>query len=289
MTHAEYIAKDLRHKILTACGLPEKLTLERVAGLYGVSLMPVRIALESLIKADLIIKEPSGRLTVNSRKLGSRPNDKAMPQAPEDWFKKISTDLVHLSLKGGNNAVTIPDTAARYGLGRTAVQTILTRLAGLGILDHESRRGWTVRPFREEDLNAYLEIRELLELRALLLARPRLVQSDLRRMLDLSQPASGLQPAFVDDSLHGYWIDRSNNRYIKEFYYREGAYYRVLYEYASTGEALKSTLAAQHQAILNALLQEKWRDAEAALSHDIRSLQPILDQARQSMLVKSSR
>ena len=42
------------------------------------------------------------------------------------------------------------------------------------------RRAWRLRPFRKEDLGAFLEIRELLELKAMDLAWPYLVDENLR-------------------------------------------------------------------------------------------------------------
>ena len=57
-------------------------------------------------------------------------------------------------------------------MGRTAIRQAFLQLAGRGLIVHVPRCGWRVRTFDEGDLAAYLEVREVLENKALSLARP---------------------------------------------------------------------------------------------------------------------
>ena len=62
-----------------------------------------------------------------------------------------------------------------------------------------------LRTFDEADMAAYLEVREVLEKKALALARPHLVEADLRCMLD-GNTSSASEPR-IDNSLHGYLVE----------------------------------------------------------------------------------
>jgi DNA-binding GntR family transcriptional regulator len=179
-------------------------------------------------------------------------------------------------LRGQSVPLQIEATAEGYGISRTLVHMSFHRLAGAGLLEHVPRRGWLVRPFREADLDAYLDVRQRLELRALELAAHRLDPAGLKQLLDRNRPRTGREPTRFDNSLHRYWVEHSGNRYIQDFFDRHGAYFAALLDYAVIGEPLLSELASQHRTILQALLRKQWRQARAALAHDIRRLRPIL-------------
>ena len=74
---------------------------------------------------------------------------------------------------------------------------------------HVPRCGWRVRAFDEKDLAADLEVREVLENKALALARPHLLEADLRRMLASNAPRS--RGTSFDNSLQGYLAEKSGN------------------------------------------------------------------------------
>ena len=273
-----YIRNDLRARIATGADLPDKLTLTGLSAFYRVSLMPVRTAVAGLIDEGYFQKQENGRFAVNPAKLGAEPAGAGSrrPGPPADWHKVLRDEVIRRSLRGQAVQLRIAATAERLGVGRTLVHSIFHRLAGAGLLEHAPRRGWLVHPFREADLDAYLEVREVLEFRALELAAPRLEPAGLRELLDRNVPRCGRAPTRFDNGLHRYWVDRSQNRYIRDFFDRHGAYYAALLDYAAIGEPLLSELAGQHRAILEALLRRQWRRARAALAHDIRRLRPIL-------------
>jgi DNA-binding GntR family transcriptional regulator len=273
-----YIKNDLRARIQAGAALPCRLTLAGLSDFYQVSLMPVRTAVQELIGEQFFHKQENGRFTINPGKRGRKragAGDGGVAP-PTNWFKVIRDGVIRQSLRGQSTQLRIAATAERYGIGRTLVHSIFHRLAGAGLLEHIPRRGWLVHPFRETDLDAYVEVREVLEFRALELARPHLDAADLQQLLDRNRPGDGKSPTRFDNSLHRYWVDKAQNRYIQDFFERHGAYYAALLDFAAIGDALLAELAGQHRTILELLLRKKWHQAQAALAHDIRRLRPIL-------------
>ena len=94
----------------------------------------------------------------------------------------------------------------------SAIHNILHRLAGEGMLDHIPRRGWRLRRFRQDDLQAFLDVREVLELKALELAGPKLDANELQRMLNANTlPRCSADPPRIDESLHDYLVKTAGN------------------------------------------------------------------------------
>jgi DNA-binding GntR family transcriptional regulator len=168
-------------------------------------------------------------------------------------------------------------TAEKYGISRSAIRNILHRLAGEGVLDHVPRRGWRLRPFRADDLKAYVEVREVLELKALELAHGKLVDADLQRMLEANQiPQSDDEAPRIDEELHEYIIAVAGNGYIRDFLARQGRYYRLLFEWEDHDRETAIETVRQHREVLTALLARNWPLARKALSHHILYNHPIL-------------
>ena len=272
MTLAAYIRQDLRARLLGS-GAPVRLTLRELSRQYGVSLTPVREAVEGLIREKVLRKGANGRLAaVASRR---RPPRERVVR-PREREGRIAREVMQRSLRGDASYLREEAAAARYGVGRTALRQILNRLAGAGMLEHVPRRGWRVHPFREEEMEAYLEVREVMELKALDLALPRLKRDELERLLADNRPSGNGGPPHVDSELHHYLIGASGNRYIEDFFRRHGAYYTTLFYYAAQGAAVVSDMARQHREILDALLRGRVRRARRALSRHIRDQRPVL-------------
>jgi len=286
MNISEFIATDLRARIQSGDALTENLTLPGLAKHYSVSMMPVRMAVTVLIEDDIVHKEPNGRLTIPAT-VRWKPVEPAT--RPPDWTAIVQQDAVRESLLGESRKWKINETAEQYGIGRAMVQSIFQRLAGMGILEHEPRCGWRVRPFREEDLDAYLDVRVVLELKAFDSCRERLEPVALRRIHDANRSGRGSTKPLIDNSLHQYWVDLSGNRYVQDFFARHGAYYTALYEYAAIDDRLLAKIARQHRAILSAALGRKWRIARDALAEDIESLRPILLETIRTLGVAKNR
>jgi DNA-binding GntR family transcriptional regulator len=285
MRLSNYIKDDLRLRIQSGAGLPCNLTLTGLSDFYRVSPMPVRTAISALISERFLHQEDNGRFAINPMKLGSKKAVKEHRSIapPTDWYKVIADDVIRQGLRGRSTPMRIAATADRFAIGRTLVNGIFHRLAGAGLLIHTPRCGWAVRPYRETDLDAYIDVRETLELRALALTQSRLESAELLKLLEKNKPGEGGIRTRFDNGLHRYWIELARNRYIQDFFDRHGAYYDALLAYAALGDPLLAELARQHRTILEALISKKWRHANEALVEDIRRLRPILKDTIQSL------
>lgn len=281
MSIVEHIKSDLRDRIHTGRPLPQKMTLESIANLYQVSITPVRAAVNDLIGAGLLIKGENRRLSPVKGPVEPSPvadhRPAALPDPTSTFLNVVANDLVKLSLQGEPVHIREEETAEKYQISRSALRNILHRLAGTGLLEHLPRRGWVVRPFRQEDMRAFLEVRELLELRALDLARPALKDDDLQEMLNGNQlPKSDDEQPLIDNSLHAYLIDKADNYYIRDFFERHGRYYEILFDWEDEDRDAAIEAVRQHREILEALLLRDWKTARKALSVHIRSNHPVL-------------
>lgn len=292
---SSYIADDLTRRLGAGSGeeLPE-LTLAALSRFYEVSLTPVREAVRTLVATGLLIKGGNGRLSVNPdaprQPRPRRRQPQQMPQArptdgPDRLEADLATELIRRSLRGETGYLREEATARRFGVGRTVIRQAFSRLAGRGLIEHVPRCGWRVRVFDAPDLIAYLETREALELKALELARPHLVESDLRRMLAGNRPRGASRPPRLDNQVHRYLVERAGNRYIRDFFERHGTYYTTLFDFAAPQTQVVARMARQHRAILRALIARDWPRARLALAHHIRTQQPIV----QALMARISR
>ena len=171
----------------------------------------------------------------------------------------------------------------QYGIGRTHAQGILNRLAAEGVLKHTERRGLKIRPVTVEDMDAYLEVRVVLECLALNSVRDKLDKGKLESLLKANSPGQASDAPTIDNSLHRYWVGLSANRYTLDFFDRHGRFYETLYQDAPISDLRVGELAAQHCIILKALLNRRWKEACEVLEEDIRSLKPILLKGMEQM------
>jgi DNA-binding GntR family transcriptional regulator len=284
-----YIRDDLRSKILSGAEVPGKLTLPALAQQYQVSVMPVRIAVQELLEEKLLSKLENGRLAVNQSKFGSRPGSPAAetPAPPQDVYQVVMRDVLAKSLRGEATPLKIVACAKEFGISRSLMHTVLHRLAGEGLVEHTPRYGWSIRPFRQRDLDSYVDVRESLELLALDSSRDKLETGKLQALLDLNQPDSARKQARIDNSLHAYWVEKSDNRYIQDFFQRHQAYYDMLLMHAVVRRTHIELSKASHRRILEALINKDWSTARSELVQDIRRLSPLLKTTIQRLEGKS--
>jgi DNA-binding GntR family transcriptional regulator len=279
-TISEYIEHDLAGRIGTEQVSPAALTLHSLSRHYGVSPTPVREAIRRLLADGTLVRQSNGRLAVNrasgktARRRPRRQEESGPPQRALDLESELAAEVIRKSLRGDGDYVREEVTAERFGVGRTAIRQAFSQLAGRGLIVHVPRCGWRVRTFDEEDLVAYLEIREVLENKALALARPHLVDADLRRML--AGNASSTMGSRLDNSLHRYLVEKSGNDYLQEFFNRHGAYYTSLLDFAAPETHVVADMARQHRKILRALLAKDWPRARRELARHIRAQRPIV-------------
>lgn len=271
MTITEFIKTDVKAELQANGRLPYKLTLGAMSEHYQVSLTPVRHAVEELVEEGVIRRKENGRLELVPDALKGRKVEAPVPAAQEDNLEElIRKDVIARSLQQDMEYLREQATAEKYGAGRTVVRQIFSRLAGAGLIEHVPRCGWRVRAFSEQDMHDYLDIREMLELKALDLARPKFDEEELRELLTANRPARGSRQSRLDFDLHDYWIGRCGNRYIREFFARYSPFYNALFNYAVIDEKVKKEMAREHCDIVEHLLEEDWKGARRALSHHIR-------------------
>ena len=290
MNIADYIEKDLKEKICHGDQMPERLTLASIAAKYDVSMTPVRAAIKGLIESKFILKGENGRLNVNSRRRAKTPPPKTITE-PElhnpNWDEIITEDIIQLSIRGEPAYLREEPAAQRYGIGRTVIRQVFNRLAGANLIERVPRHGWRVHPFREKDMLDYIDIRETLELQALKLARKRLDPIKLKEFLVNNSPDSKGEPQ-LDNRLHKYWIEKSENRYIQFFFDQFGIYYSYLFSYSTVATSLIEEKAAEHREILKALLKKDWEMASSALLQHIRKQRPNVTQFFESLSDKGT-
>jgi len=284
MSIASYIKDDLTIRLKTGQELPSQLTLDSLAEMYQVSFTPVRTAVAELIEAGLLTKGPNRRLVaaqaISLNEESPEPSI-SLPELPPDPFDVIADDLIRLSLEGKPVYLREEATAEKYGYSRSMIRNVLHRLAGEGILDHIPRRGWRLRPFRQCDLQSYIEVRVSLEITALELAFPRLETRKLQQILQWNAfPAPDVETLKINESLHDYLIETSGNAYVKEFFQRHGRYYQLLFQWEDHDRAAAMETIRQHREILSALLTGDLPRAKKALSHHILNNHPILNPER---------
>lgn len=287
MSISNYIREDLTQRLRTGQELPCQLTIDSLSEMYNVSFTPVRVAVAGLIDDGLLAKGANRRLVIPQQSQCSEAAVKLPeaevkpPEPPRDLFGVLSGDLIRLSLEGNQIYLREEVTAEKYGVSRSMIRNVLHRLAGEGILDHIPRRGWRLRPFRQEDLQSYVHVRESLELTALNLSLPKLDQTKLTEILDKNVfPGESDQSPVIDESLHSYLIETSGNQYIKEFFERQGRYYRLLFQWEDRDLAAAMETVRQHREILTFLLNKNWVAARKSLSRHILTNHPVLNRIR---------
>ena len=262
------------------------LTVQGLSQHYGVSYTPVREAIGELIGVGLIRKKSNGRLeAITPKKRSKKSNFQTQKESQKKPVENITKELVEISLGGEESFVREEATASKHGLTRSTLRQILQRLAGEGILEHVPRRGWRVKPFSQEDMDAFIEVREVMELKALDLAKAKLPspesQRKLRQIKENNQLANGKKgQAKIDNSLHAYFIDLAANPYINDFFNRHGRYFTILFNWEGENEKAAAEAVSQHHEIIDALLAQNWSLAKKRLSHHLHSNHPVLRDLR---------
>jgi len=263
MNWTNFIANNIAAKISQGKLTGEGITLQSLCAEYNVSITPVRKAVDILLKKGILSKDKTNRLKAGKRKTKTIA---ALP--PTDLYERISKELVVESLTGDARFLREDATAKKYQTGRTAIRGIFNRLAGEGIIEHVPRCGWKLSPFNKEDLTAFLQVREVLELKALELAKKRLDANILKKML--RQNVIKGRNVKADNSVHSYLIQQSANRYIRDFFEHYGKYYEILFMCEDTDLPSKTLAVRQHRKIISALIARKWPQAKRALKEHMR-------------------
>lgn len=279
------IQNDLRQRLRATPSCEVPLTLDALSAHYSVSVTPVRAAITALVADGTLIKQPNGRLIAGAESrlpdgaesVSSSMDTETAGHTSAELFARLERDLVRVSLGARPRRIREEAIARSYGVSRSAMRNLLNRLAGRGIVVHVPRKGWRVRPFRQADMEAFLEVRASLETKALELAWNRLDRDKLTTILAGNVPAmTSRGQARIDNSLHAYFIEESRNKYVKDFFDRHGPYFELLFEWEDQDRQAANEAAAQHRAILEGILANDRQRAVEALEHHIRGNHPVL-------------
>jgi DNA-binding GntR family transcriptional regulator len=285
MKLASRIEKDLSAQLLSN-SLSCPLTMDGLSQHYGVSYTPVRKALNGLIEEGLIRKKENGRLelieTFKPHTYEARSFE--IEDIPDPSIE-ITRELVELSLSGKEVFIREESTARKHGLSRSSLRQILLKLAGEGLILHIPRRGWQVKPFRQEDLQSFIEVREVMELKALELAQSKLSKPEAKHRLQEIKASNQILKnrkvkVKIDNSLHQYLLELAGNPYLDDFFQRHGKYYSILFEWEGGNENAAIQAVHQHHAIIDALIDEDWALARTELSEHLRTNHPVLQEIR---------
>jgi DNA-binding FadR family transcriptional regulator len=109
------------------------------------------------------------------------------------------------------------------------------------------------------------------EIKAVDLAVNNLNRNDLEKMLSGNLPPKGKEYPKADNSLHRYIIEKSQNRYIRDFFEQYGRYYEILFAWEDCDRNSAVLAVRQHRAILKALLAGDRLAAKKAMADHIRN------------------
>ena len=284
MSLVSRIKNEIGSRIERSEGLEIPLTVQGLSEQYGVSYTPVRKAIRELIEVGLIRKKSNGRLeAITPKKHSKKPNFRTEPEPEKKPVENITRELVEISLGGEGCFVREEATASKHGLARSTLRQILQRLAGEGLLEHVPRRGWRVKPFRQEDLQAFLQVREVMELKALELARKKLTALEAKKKLRHIKASNKIHQngevrVSIDNSLHKFIIGLASNSFIDDFFQRHGKYYSILFEWEGDDKEAGIQAVKQHHRIIEALLKEDWELAAKELSAHLHTNHPVLQE-----------
>ena len=285
MKLASRIEKDLSAQLLSN-SLSCPLTIDGLIQHYGVSYTPVRKALNGLIEEGLIRKKENGRLElIETFKPHTYEAQSFEIEDIPDPSIEITRELVELSLSGKEVFIREESTARKHGLSRSSLRQILLKLAGEGLILHIPRRGWQVKPFRQEDLQSFIEVREVMELKALELAQSKLSKPEAKHRLQEIKASNQILKnrkvkVKIDNSLHQYLLELAGNPYLDDFFQRHRKYYSILFEWEGGNENAAIQAVHQHHAIIDALIDEDWALARTELSEHLRTNHPVLQEIR---------
>ena len=203
MSIATFIEQDLKQRIRSGATLPANLSLADLSKYYDVSITPVRDAIQTLVEQGYLRKLGNRRIEVDPTKIGIGGDEGHIepPKRPSDWDEILLDEVMHASLSLAAVYLRESTLAAKHGVGRSIIRSTFSRFAGAGLLDHVPRRGWRVNPVRIEDVEAYLAVREALEVMALDAARPNVERRDVSSMLENENHA-------LNNAMHRYLVEK---------------------------------------------------------------------------------
>jgi DNA-binding GntR family transcriptional regulator len=277
-TLADYIYESLK-AWLPLADTGEPITLRGLSARFDVSTMPVRQAVERLVRKGLLTRQKGRLVIVPTRRARRRASRPVAPQRPRPIFERILHELIPQTFQGPRR-LSEEALASRFGVSRSAIRQALFQFAGMGIVEHRPRHGWGLLAFDFDRMQDFLQAREAFELKALELAKDRLDEGRLRKFLARNVLPEGTGPAQTDNGFHAYLVERSGNAYIRTFFKQFGPYYALLFEWEGQDRASEIEACRQHRAILQSLIRRDWDAARQHLSDHILHNHRVLSRRR---------
>ncbi|WP_437203859.1 GntR family transcriptional regulator [Planctomicrobium sp. SH664] len=194
-------------------------------------------------------------------------------------------EIFHGRLKAGKHLV-IKDLAERYQVSPTPIREALICLETIGIIDFVPNRGAVVRKVSAGDVREVAQVRRALECEATRLACGRLDLSQLhalaeefRKIHKIKRRSAALvaKARKLDDDLHDLIAESCGNRFLMQELSRLKLLFRAFRDTAweqnaNTSDPFRCVEeAAEHLAILTALIEGNAKAACQAMSRHIRS------------------
>jgi DNA-binding GntR family transcriptional regulator len=261
MNLSTYVREDLKQKIQSGTMQIAKMTLESISANYGVSITIARAAINKLIQNGTIIKQRNKRPTINVDIVDPYKEVKVIksPTLQNDWDKVLLKEVKHASLH--SEAVYLREylLTNSFYIGRSIVRQSLNRFSGAGLIEYKPHKDWMVQLLKEADVLLYIELWEILELKALELSIPLLLKSDLEMMLKNHKSKEKISKNHLDNSLHQYIIYKSKNKFIlNHFNQYVPQYFTILFDFAAPEISVDDEMSSQHKKILEFLIEEKF-------------------------------
>ncbi len=234
----ELVAAALRANIAAGRLPPGLVLLEGpIAGLLGTSRAPVQAALRILEEEDLVRRfegrgylvggpsSPEKPIRTDLAKLGLRVSDEidsALQNCGlwERVYEEVET-AVAASLVFGDFRIIELELGEYYGVSRTVVRDVLSRLHERGLIAKTATSHWVVNALTAQSVRERFKLREILEPEALRLAAENTeydrIAESLRRERERNPAAQDAGAwAGLDDALMIHCIMRAPNRHLVE-------------------------------------------------------------------------
>lgn len=197
-------------------------------------------------------------------RIGGEPVSRARPES-------LVARLRHEILRGGLDPglpLRQDEIAARHGVSKIPVREALLQLAAEGLVTSQPNRGFTVSQLRAQEAEEILEIRAVLECKAVRIAMSNLTDDDLgaaARILDLAEGTDALDRwSDLNWEFHATLYGPAGRKrlldLIRQVSYPTDRYIRVLISNAN----YRGRAEREHRAILSACSMRN-ADATAAL------------------------
>lgn len=197
--------------------------------------------------------------------------------------EKLLAEVFQGRLRAGEHLV-MDDLSQRLGVSPTPIREALITLAGIGIVEFLPNRGATVRRFTSNDIRELCQVRRALECEATRLACGRI---DLAELHDLGEEFRRVQSSKrltvrlidkarrLDNRLHDLIADSCGNRFLAQELGRLKLMFRAIRDVAWERQKAREDChrcvdeAAEHLAIVDALLKHESREASRAMARHI--------------------